>query len=60
MAIFFTADLHFNAQRTIDISKRPFSSPEELNKVLIANWNNTVSKDDTVYILRRFWRSLLF
>ena len=54
MAIFFTSDLHFNAQRTIDISKRPFKTPEELNKALIENWNNTVTKDDTVYILGDF------
>ena len=54
MAIFFTSDLHFNAQRTIDISKRPFKTPEELNKILIENWNNTVTKDDTVYILGDF------
>ena len=52
--IFFTSDCHFNAQRTIDISKRPFKSLEELNKTLINNWNNTVSKDDTVYILGDF------
>lgn len=52
--IFFTSDLHFNAQRTIDKSRRPFKSLEELNKTLIDNWNNTVSKDDTVYILGDF------
>ena len=52
--IFFTSDLHFNAQRTIDISKRPFKSLEELNRTLINNWNNTVNKDDTVYILGDF------
>lgn len=52
--IYFTSDCHFNAQRTIDISKRPFSSLEELNKTLILNWNKTVSKDDIVYILGDF------
>lgn len=52
--VFFTADLHFNAQRTIDISKRPFKTIEELNRTLILNWNETVSKDDTVYILGDF------
>ena len=52
--IFFTSDCHFNAQRTIDISKRPFNSLAELNRTLINNWNNTVSKDDIVYILGDF------
>ena len=51
--VFFAADLHWNAQRTIDISKRPFDSLKQLNKTLINNWNKTVSKDDIVYILRR-------
>ena len=52
--IWFTSDLHFNAQRTIDISKRPFKTPDELNKALIKNWNEVVSKDDTIYILGDF------
>ena len=52
--IYFTADCHFNAQRTIDISKRPFNSLEELNITLINNWNSTVTKDDIVYILGDF------
>lgn len=54
MALFFTSDLHFNAQRTIDMSKRPFRTLTELNKTLIDNWNRTVTKDDTVYILGDF------
>ena len=52
--IWFASDLHFNAQRTIDISKRPFDSLEQLNKTLINNWNKVVSKNDTVYILGDF------
>ena len=52
--VFFVSDLHYNAQRTIDISKRPFNSLQELNKTLINNWNKTVSKDDIVYILGDF------
>ena len=52
--VFFVSDLHFNQQRTIDISKRPFKSLDELNNTLINNWNSTVSRDDTVYILGDF------
>ena len=52
--IWFASDLHFNAQRTIDISKRPFDSLEQLNKTLINNWNKAISKNDTVYILGDF------
>lgn len=36
------------------MSKRPFKTLDELNKTLIKNWNNTVAKDDTVYILGDF------
>lgn len=36
------------------MSKRPFKTPEELNKALIKNWNDVVTKDDTVYILGDF------
>lgn len=54
MAIYFISDCHFNAQRTIDISKRPFQSLEELNKTMIKNWNSVVNKDDTVFILGDF------
>ena len=54
MAIYFTSDCHFNAQRTIDISKRPFESLKELNKTLINNWNSVVNENDIVYILGDF------
>ena len=52
--IWFTSDLHFNAERTINISKRPFRTLKELNKTLINNWNSVVAKDDIVYILGDF------
>lgn len=51
---FFTADTHFNQERTIKFSKRPFSTLEEMNKTMITNWNNVVSDNDTVYHLGDF------
>lgn len=52
--IFFTSDTHFGHKAIIDFCKRPYSSVEEMNEELVKNWNNTVSKGDTVYHLGDF------
>ena len=52
--IFFTSDTHFGAERTLKLSKRPFNSVEEMDKIMIDNWNNTVGKDDIVFHLGDF------
>ncbi len=49
--IYFTADLHLGHENIIRLCNRPFSSVEEMDAVLIANWNKKVKKGDTVYIL---------
>lgn len=33
---------------------RPFESPQKMDEVMIDRWNETVSDDDTVYILGDF------
>lgn len=52
--IYFTSDTHFNQQRTLELSRRPFDSVEHMNKVLINNWNSIVKPGDTVYHLGDF------
>lgn len=52
--IYFTADCHFGQERTLHLSKRPFADVCEMDKTMINNWNNTVSKNDDVYILGDF------
>lgn len=52
--IYFTADTHFGHDRTRILHKRPFDSIEEMNRVLIENWNVTISEKDTVYHLGDF------
>ena len=54
MAIWFTADTHFNNQRTLEHSKRPFNSVAHMNSELVANWNKCVAKDDIVFHLGDF------
>ncbi len=50
----FTSDTHFGHGRVIEYSGRPFSSTEEMDRVLIAKWNARVKKEDTVYFLGDF------
>ena len=49
--IYYTADLHIGHANIIRHCQRPFSSVEEMNQVLLQNWNTTVHRDDTIYIL---------
>lgn len=46
-----TADLHLGHKRIIEFCKRPFSSVEEMDEMLVKNWNDRVKHDDSVYIL---------
>ena len=49
--IYFTADMHFGHKAIITMQNRPFESVEEMDRVLLQNYNAVVHKDDTVYIL---------
>lgn len=52
--IFFIADLHFGDERIIRYENRPFASAEEMDRQLILNWNGTVAREDTVFVLGDF------
>ncbi len=53
---FYIADWHYNHANCIAFDNRPFKTVEEMNEALIANWNNAVSPEDTVYVLGdMFW-----
>lgn len=52
--VFLIADLHFGDEGIIRYENRPFASAEEMDGQLLARWNQTVSKEDTVFVLGDF------
>lgn len=51
MQTYFTADLHLGHENVIRYDNRPFSCAQEMDSVIIENWNSRVRKCDTVYVL---------
>lgn len=49
--IYFTADTHFGHANILKLCNRPFADIDEMNEILIQNWNDRVSGNDTVYIV---------
>lgn len=49
--IYYTADTHFGDEFMITAFHRPFQSVQEMNLVLVKNWNETVKEDDIVFHL---------
>lgn len=49
--LFLVSDVHFNHKNIIDYCKRPFSSVQEMNEMLIKNWNEKVPPDGIVFDL---------
>jgi len=54
--IFFSADHHFGDKNIIRLSKRPFKSVAQMNKIMIEKWNEKITCDDTVFYLGDFAR----
>ena len=52
--VWFTSDCHFNQERALIMSKRPFDTVSDMNDTMIRNWNRNVGKDDVVFILGDF------
>jgi len=51
MSLFLTSDLHIGHANISRLADRPFMSVEEMNGVLIDNWNDVVQDSDTVWVL---------
>ena len=52
--IYYVSDLHLHHLSIINMCGRPFDNIEEMNNILINNWNDTVSNNDIVYFLGDF------
>jgi calcineurin-like phosphoesterase family protein len=48
---FVLSDLHLGHENIIRYCRRPFAGAEEMDRVLVANWNRTVSSGETIYFL---------
>lgn len=51
MTTFFTSDLHFGHANIIGYCGRPATTVDDMNTMLIDNWNDTVDPSDTVFVL---------
>ena len=54
MNIYLVADTHFSHFNIMKYCKRPFSTVEEMNEVMIDNWNKLVRPNDEIYHLGDF------
>lgn len=55
---YYISDLHIGHLNCLKFDNRPFKTLQEENETIIYRWNNTVGKNDFVYILGdMFWDS---
>lgn len=52
--VWFSADPHYGHKRVIEYCKRPFSSIEEMDKEMIARWNDKVKPSHNVFLIGDF------
>lgn len=51
---YYIADTHFGHSNVIKFDERPFDDTKTMEETIVKNWNDRVTKDDTVYILGDF------
>lgn len=48
---YFTSDLHFGHDNIIKYCNRPADCIDDMNSMLISNWNSVVKKSDEVFVI---------
>ncbi|MEE1196626.1 MAG: hydrolase [Lachnospiraceae bacterium] len=51
---YYIADPHFGHENVLKFDNRPFSSVDEMDEILITQWNAVVKDTDDVYIIGDF------
>lgn len=54
MKTYFTSDFHLSHENILEYCKRPFENVQQMNTVLIYNYNTIVKPEDIVYFLGDF------
>lgn len=58
LMIYYIADLHLGHKNVLRFDNRPFSDIDEMEEVIVRNWNDRVKEEDTVYVLGdAFWKN---
>ena len=52
--LFFNSDTHFGHENIIKFCNRPFKATQEMDEVLVKNWNNVVGPDSIIFHLGDF------
>ena len=52
--IWLIGDTHFDHANIIKYCSRPFGSVEEMEEILIQNWNKVVGEEDKVFMIGDF------
>lgn len=52
--LFFTSDTHFSQERTLELTRRPFTSIDDMDQTMINGWNKVVKNNDIVFHLGDF------
>lgn len=53
----YISDTHFGQERTLNFSRRPYTTTKQMDLDIISNWNKRIRQSDTVYFLGDFGES---